>query len=75
MGYIIGFIAYGFGFIIWLVILKMNPLSIAFPIASGALIIATQIVGIFFLNEKANWVQIIGILVIIGGIYLTYAKR
>jgi multidrug transporter EmrE-like cation transporter len=73
--FIIGFMTYGAGFVVWLIILKMNPLSIAFPIASGCLVIGTQIVGIYYLNEKTNWLQIAGVCLIIAGIILIYAKR
>jgi hypothetical protein len=45
-----GALLYGFGFAIWLVILKTNSLSTAFPIASSMLIVGTQIVGFYLLD-------------------------
>lgn len=64
---ILGGIFYVVGFLIWLVILKMNPLSTAFPIAAGSLIIATQIIGFFFLSEGMDVRKLIGIILIILG--------
>lgn len=63
-----GFFLYGFGFLIWLYILKKMPLSSAFPIASGILIIGTSILGLLFLNEKISYLKIVGLLFIFIGI-------
>lgn len=73
MDLILGGIFYFSGFIIWLVILKLNPLSNAFPIAAGALIIATQIIGFFFLSEQVNIGKLIGIILIILG-FIFFSK-
>ena len=59
------------GFLIWLLILKNNQLSVAFPLAAGALIIATQIVGFYFLGEQLGVYRAIGIaLIILGFIFI-----
>ncbi len=70
--FVTGFSFYGLGFIFWLYILKSNPLSVAFPIASGGLIIATQVVGYLVLREQMSVTQIIGVMSIIIGITLIY---
>ena len=68
---ILGGIFYVAGFLVWLVILKMNPLSTAFPIAAGSLIIATQIIGFFLLDEQINATKLIGVgLIILGFIFI-----
>lgn len=68
---ILGGIFYVGGFLIWLMILKNNQLSIAFPIAAGSLILATQIIGFFLLNEQINTAKLIGIgLIILGFIFI-----
>lgn len=68
---IFGGIFYVIGFLIWLAILKMNPLSTAFPIAAGSLIIATQIIGFFLLDEQINATKLMGIgLIILGFIFI-----
>ncbi len=63
---------YAIGFLIWLFILKTNPLSTAFPIAASTLIIATQIFGIFLLGENLNNSKIIGTIFIILGIVMIF---
>ena len=66
--FISGAFFYILGAAIWLVILKMYPLSIAFPIASGALMIGTTVVGYFFLKENISWLHLLGIMLISSGI-------
>lgn len=68
-GYVLGFIAYALGFLIWLVVLKLYPLSLAFPIAAGSLIVGTQLVGYFALGDKFDLVRMIGVLFIVAGIF------
>ena len=45
-----GIFLYGAGFIIWYLILTRVSLSIAFPIAAGGLVVATQVAGYFILK-------------------------
>ena len=48
-----GLILYCLGFIIWIfLILRVMPLSRAFPLAAGALIIGSQLSGWFVLKEE-----------------------
>lgn len=71
--FILGSILYGLGFLIWLVVLKSNHLSVAFPIASSMILIATQFVGYFLLNEGMSVTKLLGLLFIIIGIsFLSY---
>lgn len=69
---VLGGLCYAVGFLIWLVILKTNPLSVSFPIAASALIIATQIFGIFLLGESFNNIKLLGIIFITIGIVLIF---
>ena len=66
--FIIGFLIYGAGALIWMVILRLMPLSFAFPIAAGSLIIGTMLTGVFFLNESILVWHIVGAFMIIIGI-------
>ena len=68
--FVFGLILYGIGALIWMVILRLMPLSLSFPIAAGLLIIGTMITGIFFLNETISASQIVGAIMIIFGITL-----
>ncbi len=64
----VGFVLYASGFLIWLYILLRLPLSIAFPVAAGALIVATQLLGYFLLDEKMSILHVSGVLAVMAGI-------
>ncbi len=66
----IGFVMYGLGFLIWMYILLRMPLSVAFPIAAGALIVCTQLIGYFLLGEKITVIHSVGVTAIVIGIAL-----
>lgn len=66
--FISGAIFYVVGAGIWLVILKIYPLSLAFPIASGILVIGTTLVGYFLLRENITWLHMLGLVLISSGI-------
>jgi multidrug transporter EmrE-like cation transporter len=71
----IGFVLYAAGAVIWMVILRMMPLSFAFPIAAGSLMIGTTLTGFFLLSENVTVWHITGIFMIITGIVLIAANR
>ncbi len=70
---ILGGILYGLGFLVWLWILREHPLSVAFPVAAGSLMIATQLFGMS-IGEPLSVVKFVGILVILGGIWIVSAE-
>jgi len=70
----VGFFLYACGACLWLVILRAYPLSLAFPIAAGALMIGTTLIGIFFLREAVTMSQIAGATLIFLGIVLMLPK-
>lgn len=74
LGFVVGFGSYLAGFIIWFLILKTNPLSVAFPVAAGLLIVATQFVGFTFLGESVTALKGVGVALIISGIVMVYAN-
>jgi multidrug transporter EmrE-like cation transporter len=50
--FILGNLLYIVGYVIWIgVILRLLPLSLAFPIASAGLLVASQLTGVIFLGE------------------------
>ncbi|MFK8017496.1 MAG: hypothetical protein AB8G17_18880 [Gammaproteobacteria bacterium] len=69
-----GFAAYAAGFGIWLYMLMRLPLSVIFPIAAGSLIVGTQVVGLFFLDEKISPTHWVGVVLVLAGIGLIYAR-
>ncbi len=72
LAFVIGFIAYGVGFLLWMVILRTLPLSIAFPSAAGGLIVATQLTGRFVLDETLSTTQNAGVLLVFVAVVLLY---
>jgi drug/metabolite transporter (DMT)-like permease len=70
----IGFLLYGVGFLMWLYLLRRYPLSIVFPIAVGALIIATQFLAGSFLRETIGPAHVAGVAMIIAGIALVSVR-
>lgn len=66
----LGIFAYGSGFLIWLGMLSRMPLSVAFPIAAGGLIAATQVVGYLFLKESMAIHHLLGVSLILSGVLL-----
>jgi len=57
------------GLVLWLLILSFADLSLAFPLDSIQYLIIT-IFAIFFLKEKVNRLQWVGIIIIIIGLVL-----
>lgn len=66
--FFIGGILYGLGAFIWLLILRAFPLSMAFPIASGVLMLGTSIIGVLVLKESFSFQSAVGIAFILSGI-------
>lgn len=73
--FFVGFGLYGTGAILWMVILRLLPLSLAFPVAAGSLVIGTMLTGSFFLAEQISRGHIVGALMVIGGIALIVNSR
>ncbi len=72
--FVIGFLFYVAGFLMWLFLLRRLPLSIIFPIAAGGLIIATHLTGWFLLNEKITIYHGVGCGLILSGIFVIYSQ-
>jgi multidrug transporter EmrE-like cation transporter len=72
LGFLVGFGAYGAGFLVWFYILRTTPLSLAFPVAAGTLILCTSLVGVFLLAEKAHPLKLAGIVLIVIGIAVLF---
>ncbi len=72
--FILGFGLYGAGALMWMGILRLFPLSFAFPIAAGALVVGTTLIGVFFLNETVSIWHLSGSACIIAGIALIASR-
>lgn len=66
--FLVGAILYIVGAGIWLFILRLYPLSIAFPIASGAIMIGTTATGYMLLKENITLFHFLGISLTFVGI-------
>lgn len=68
--FVVGLFLYGAGAGIWIVILRLMPLSLAFPIAAGSLVVGTILIGRFFLAEEIAITHAAGAFLIVSGIVL-----
>ena len=68
-----GGVLYVLGFAIWLYLLYRFPLSLAFPLAAGSLVIASQVFG-YLLGESVDIAHILGTLLIVAGIATMSAR-
>lgn len=75
ISFVVGLAFYCTGMLVWLAILRIYPLSLAFPAAAGTLIIATQFFGIVMLNEQASWTGMLGVALIASGIVILSLSR
>lgn len=73
--FLLGLSLYAGGAVMWMVILRLLPLSFAFPIAAGSLVIGTMLTGAIFLKEAIGIWQSFGSLMIIAGIFLIAGGR
>jgi multidrug transporter EmrE-like cation transporter len=67
--FLVGALLYAAGALLWLAMLRLYPLSIAFPIASGALMAGTTLMGLLLLKEPFSVRQALGIVAIWAGIW------
>jgi len=74
--FLVGFSCYLAGFLIWFYILRITPLSVAFPVAAGLLMIATSLFGVLLLNEAYNFYKLVGgILIFAGIVFISISTR
>lgn len=66
---ILGLACYVFSVVIWLMVLSRVEVGIAYPMVSIGYII-TAVAGFFLLGESLTAMRVIGIFVIIFGVYL-----
>jgi len=68
--YVSGMAIYVLSFFLWLVVLRWYPLSIAFPLAAGSIIVGTQVVGAVFLKEQFDAVSLVAVSFILIGLII-----
>ena len=65
---------YAFTIIIWVYVLRVLPLSIAYPITALSYVIV-PVLSYFFLHEKITFHTLLGSLLIIIGVIITHLQR
>ena len=73
-GFLLGGACYVASFGVWLVILRSYPLSLAFPAAAGAAILATQVIGLYVLAEPFSVRALTGTALVALGVVLIYSS-
>ena len=68
--YLAGMALYVLSFFLWLVVLRWYPLSIAFPLAAGSIIVGTQVVGALLLREQFDVVSLVAVSFILIGLII-----
>ena len=71
----LGLLAYGLSTVIYIKILGRLNLSVAYPTVIGLTVLGTAISGRFFLGERLNSAQWIGIGAVLFGICLISIKK
>ena len=65
-----GTVCYILSALLWMAVLGMMDISAAYPIFVSAAFLIVTVGAILFFGEHVNWVRIIGILVVVLGIYI-----
>jgi multidrug transporter EmrE-like cation transporter len=64
-----GLTCYGVSLILWLMVLSRVPVSIAYPLASLGYVI-NAFAAHYFLGEPLSAIRLLGVFIILGGVYL-----
>lgn len=67
---IVGLALYGLSFLIWLRVLTFNDISKSYPIFATCVFLFTTVGSIRFLNEDVSATRIIGMMVMLAGIFI-----
>ncbi|MBI3342158.1 hypothetical protein HY024_03465 [Candidatus Curtissbacteria bacterium] len=65
-----GLALYGFSFVLWLRVLTISDLSKSYPIFVTFVFILTTIGSVIFLKETVSMMRVVGIIILICGIFL-----
>ena len=65
-----GLVLYGLSFLIWLRVLSFNDLSRSYPIFATIVFLMTTIGSVIFLKEHVSIIRIVGIAVMLTGIFI-----
>ena len=66
----VGTVCYIVSALLWMAVLGMMDISAAYPIFVSAAFLIVTVAAVIFFQEHVNWVRIVGILVVVAGIFL-----
>jgi drug/metabolite transporter (DMT)-like permease len=72
--FLVGFLLYAAGFLLWMLILSRFKLNVAFPIAMSFFFIVSGLGSYLVIKESFSLIQVIGILLCLAGIVLINLK-
>lgn len=70
---IAGLLLYGLGFLAWIFLLSKASISLVYPVILSANIILVLLLSHFFFNETLGLIQIVGIALILLGIFMVFS--
>jgi multidrug transporter EmrE-like cation transporter len=70
----LGIVAYGLSFIFYIVALGLFPLNVANPVITSAALISIAIASVLIFKESFDWVFVVGIALVLGGIILLASR-
>jgi multidrug transporter EmrE-like cation transporter len=68
--FIAAIVLYGAATLLWIRILKTMPLSTAYPLAMGATITVTALIGVGAFNETLGITKATGLTLLVSGLFL-----
>ena len=72
---LIGFLSYIISFVLWTIVISKYNLSFIYPLVTAILFILVMISSAIFLKENVTISQIIGVFVIIIGVFITTIRK
>jgi drug/metabolite transporter (DMT)-like permease len=73
--FLIGFFMYIVSFLMFTVILSRMNLSLFSPLAGGMAMVLNVVVGVLILEEKLSVQQLVGVVIVIVGVFIINWKR
>ena len=72
--FLLGFLLYACGFVLWMFILSKFKLNIAFPVATSLFFVVSGLGSYYVLRESFSITQIVGMVLCLAGILLINLK-
>ncbi|CAB4570214.1 unannotated protein [freshwater metagenome] len=70
----LGVVSYGLSFVFYVVALGLFPLNVAHPVITSSALVSIAIASVLIFRESFDWIFVVGILLVIGGILLLASR-